>query len=62
MKSTYEFFIEYIKSLMEAIVGDGELLFEARCARESSFGIGVIRGNEESACLFELFRVRNAIV
>lgn len=47
---------------MEAIVGDGELLFEARCARESSFGICVIRGNEESACLFELFRVRNVIV
>ena len=55
---TYQLLIENIKSLVEAIVGDWELLFEARGTRESCFRGRLIGGGKESASLFELWMVR----
>ena len=55
---TYQLLIENIKSLVEAIVGDWELLFEARGTRECCFRGGLIGGGKESASLFELWMVR----
>ena len=57
-KKTYQLLIEKIKSLVEAIVGDWELLFEARGTRECCFRGRLIGGSKESASLFELLVVR----
>jgi len=51
---THQLLIENIESLMKAIIGDWELLFEAGGTRECSFRVRLIGGSKESASLFEL--------
>ena len=51
---TYQLLVENIESLVEAIVGDWKLLFEARGTRECRFRGRLISGSKESAGLFEL--------